>query len=148
MATRTPIGRRYDSGWINDLIIPEDATLRLRWMTVTNETTAGWTFGLDNVRLELSNAQAGPILQPGDADEDLDFDQFDLIRVQQSAKYLTGQPATWGEGDWDGAPGGEPGNPPAGNRRFDQLDVIARAWRQYVPNRSLCGGATRRTIRR
>ena len=39
--------------------------------------------------------------------------------------YLTGQPATWGEGDWDGAPGGEPGSPPLGNGRFDQLDIIA-----------------------
>ncbi len=32
---------------------------------------------------------------------------------------------TWGEGDWNGAPGGEPGNPPAGNGLFDQLDIIA-----------------------
>ena len=64
-------------------------------------------------------------LQAGDADEDLDFDQLDLVRVQVAAKYLTGQNATWGEGDWNGAPGGEPGNPPAGDGRFDQLDVIA-----------------------
>ena len=64
-------------------------------------------------------------LQPGDADQDLDFDQMDLIRVQQAAKFLTGQAATWGEGDWDGAPGGEPGNPPTGDGLFDQIDVIA-----------------------
>jgi hypothetical protein len=63
-------------------------------------------------------------LQAGDADQDLDFDQLDLIRVQQAAKYMTGQPATWGEGDWDGAPGGEPGSPPPGNGLFDQLDII------------------------
>ena len=37
--------------------------------------------------------------QPGDADQDFDFDQLDLIQVQVAAKYLTGQPATWGEGD-------------------------------------------------
>ena len=63
-------------------------------------------------------------LRAGDADQDLDFDQFDLVRVQQASKYLTGQVATWGEGDWDGAPGGEPGNPPAGNGVFDQNDII------------------------
>jgi hypothetical protein len=61
----------------------------------------------------------------GDADMDLDFDQLDLVRVQIAAKYLTGRPATWGEGDWDGAPGGQPGSPPRGNGRFDQLDIVA-----------------------
>jgi hypothetical protein len=66
-----------------------------------------------------------PELQAGDADQDRDFDQFDLIRVQQSAKYLTGNAATWGQGDWNGAPGGKPGSPPAGNGLFDQLDIIA-----------------------
>lgn len=67
----------------------------------------------------------GPVLQSGDADMDLDFDQLDLVLVQIAAKYLTGAAATWGEGDWDGAPGGEPGNPPTGNGTFDQLDIIA-----------------------
>ena len=38
-----------------------------------------------------------PKLQAGDADMDLDFDQLDLVQVQIAAKYLTGQPATWGE---------------------------------------------------
>ena len=65
-----------------------------------------------------------PTFRAGDADEDFDFDQFDLIRVQQSAKYLTGLAATWGEGDWDGSQGG-PGNPPEGDGVFDQFDVIA-----------------------
>lgn len=64
-------------------------------------------------------------LQAGDADMDLDFDQLDLVQVQIAAKYLSGADATWGEGDWDGAPGGEPGSPPAGNGKFDQLDIIA-----------------------
>jgi hypothetical protein len=66
-----------------------------------------------------------PVLQAGDADQDFDFDQLDLVQVQVAAKYLTGQSATWGEGDWDGAPGGEQGAPPPGNGRFDQLDIIA-----------------------
>jgi hypothetical protein len=65
------------------------------------------------------------LLQAGDADQDLDFDQIDLVQVQIAAKYLTGQPATWGEGDWDAAPGGSQGSPPIGNGLFDQLDIIA-----------------------
>ena len=68
---------------------------------------------------------AGPALQAGDADMDLDFDQLDLVQVQIAAKYLSGQAATWGEGDWDGAPGGSPGNPPAGDGFFNQFDIIA-----------------------
>lgn len=64
-------------------------------------------------------------LQPGDADQDLSFDQFDLVQVQQAAKYRTGQAATWGEGDWNGAPGGFPGSPPEGDGVFDQFDIIA-----------------------
>jgi hypothetical protein len=70
-------------------------------------------------------APAVPQLQAGDADQDLDFDQFDLIQVQLAGKYETGLPATWGEGDWNGAPGGAPGSPPAGNGRFDRFDIIA-----------------------
>ena len=65
------------------------------------------------------------ILQPGDADQDLDFDQADLIRVFGGGKYVSGLDATWGEGDWNGAPAGSPGHPPKGDSRFNQLDVIA-----------------------
>lgn len=64
-------------------------------------------------------------LQAGDANQDLRFDQLDLVQVQLAAKYYTGQAATWGEGDWDGAPGGSQGNPPMGNGLFDQFDIIA-----------------------
>jgi hypothetical protein len=67
----------------------------------------------------------GPELQAGDADQDLDFDQLDLVKVQIGGKYLTGQPATWGEGDWNAAPGGSQGNPPQGDGFFNQLDIIA-----------------------
>ena len=66
-----------------------------------------------------------PQLAAGDADQDLDFDQLDLVKVQIAAKYLTGTPATWGEGDWNGAPGGSQGSPPAGDGQFDQLDIIS-----------------------
>ncbi len=65
-----------------------------------------------------------PKLQAGDADQDFDFDQLDLVQVQIAAKYLTGQAATWGEGDWNGAPGGTQGSPPAGDGQFNQLDII------------------------
>jgi hypothetical protein len=68
---------------------------------------------------------ADPRVQAGDSDQDLDFDQRDLVHVQVVGKYLTGQPATWGEGDWDGAPGGSPGDPPEGDGVFNQLDIIA-----------------------
>ena len=75
--------------------------------------------------LEITQIGGGTtVLQAGDADQDLDFDQLDLVRVQVAAKYLTGQPATWGDGDWDGAPGGEVGSPPAGNGLFDQTDIV------------------------
>jgi hypothetical protein len=64
-------------------------------------------------------------LQAGDANQDLTFDQLDLVKVQVTAKYLTGQAATWGEGDWNGAPGGSVGNPPAGDGVFNTLDIVA-----------------------
>ena len=70
-------------------------------------------------------AQGNVKLRSGDSDQDLDFDQFDLIQVQQAGKYLTGRSATWDEGDWNGGPGGVVGIPPTGDGRFDQLDIIS-----------------------
>ena len=66
-----------------------------------------------------------PALRAGDADQDGDFDNLDIVQVLQRAKYLTGQLATWGDGDWNGAPGGSAGNPPLGDGLFNQLDIIA-----------------------
>ena len=66
-----------------------------------------------------------PALLPGDADEDFDFDQLDLVRVQSAAKYLTGQDATWGDGDWNGEGEGYRFAPVAGDGLFDQLDIVA-----------------------
>jgi hypothetical protein len=100
----------------------------------------GWLGAIDDVAIwdrDLSSGEietlytsgifggGGPVLQAGDADMDLDFDQLDLVQVQVAAKYLSGLPADWGEGDWDGAPGGSPNDPPLGNGFFDQLDIIA-----------------------
>jgi hypothetical protein len=44
-------------------------------------------------------AGGGTRLEAGDADQNLQFNQLDLVMVQIAAKYLTGQAATWGEGD-------------------------------------------------
>ena len=71
----------------------------------------------------IAGASGG--LEAGDADMDFDFDQLDLVQVQIASKYLSGEMATWGEGDWDGAPGGEPGSPPVGDGLFNQIDIIA-----------------------
>ena len=67
----------------------------------------------------------GAALEAGDADMNYEFNQLDLVKVQIAAKYLSGQAATWGEGDWNGAPGGTVGSPPAGNGFFDQLDIVS-----------------------
>jgi methionine-rich copper-binding protein CopC len=64
------------------------------------------------------------VLQPGDANQDYFFDEADLVLAFQAAKYGTGAPASWEEGDWDGAPGGEAGAPPAGNGEFDSGDFV------------------------
>lgn len=71
-----------------------------------------WAFSATIIGGHTAAAQE-PVLCPGDADQDLDFDAFDLVQVLQVGKYLTGERATWGEGDWnaDGV--------------LDQLDVIA-----------------------
>ena len=89
-------------------------------------------FSIDEIRMGDTFSDVTPadqprivVLQAGDADQDFDFDQLDLVQVQVAAKYLTGLAATWGEGDWDAAPGGETGSPPLGNGLFDQFDVIA-----------------------
>ena len=74
---------------------------------------------------ELYEATWRVALQAGDADQDLDFDQLDLVKVQSAAKYLTGTNATWGEGDWNGAPEGHAGAPPLGDGVFDQDDIVA-----------------------
>jgi hypothetical protein len=59
---------------------------------------------------------------PGDANLDGKFDRFDIVHVLQAAKYLTGEAATWAEGDWDG------------NDVFDHLDIIyALQAGEYTP---------------
>jgi hypothetical protein len=50
--------------------------------------------------------------QAGDANQDGQFDRFDIVQVLRAGKYRTGLSATWSEGDWNG------------DRLFDQLDLI------------------------
>jgi hypothetical protein len=75
--------------------------------------------------VEYGAVVVGPALEAGDANEDLEFNFDDIFQVLARGKYETGQPATWGEGDWDGAPGGSPGNPPTGSGEFDFDDIFA-----------------------
>jgi hypothetical protein len=49
----------------------------------------------------------------GDANRDGVFNQLDILQILQSAKYQTGQPATWTEGDF------------TGDGVFDRLDIVA-----------------------
>ena len=114
----------FDSGPIEG-DLPAESRLRIMWRPATDTATQNWVFGLDNVSLTLFGDQALTQLVAGDADQDLDFDQLDLVKVQIANKYLTGQAASWGDGDWNGAPGGSPGNPPAGDGLFNQFDIIA-----------------------
>ena len=84
-----------------------------------NAERSATDFLLSKRRLLGLSSSSNP-RQAGDADMDLDFDQLDLVQVRIAAKYLTGQPATWGEGDGNGVPGGFPGSPPEGDGVFNQ----------------------------
>ena len=76
--------------------------------------------------LELSVSAFPFVRQPGDANQDRKFDSLDIVEVLAAGKYDTGLPATWAEGDWNGAP--RPGfttGPPIGDGFFDSSDIIA-----------------------
>ena len=49
---------------------------------------------------------------PGDVNNDQIFDSLDIVAVLRNAKYLTGQPARWEDGDWNG------------DGEFDQRDLV------------------------
>ena len=71
-----------------------------------------------------SRSAPAQFLQAGDADRNTVVDQFDFIRVLQAGKFLTGQSATWGEGDWNGVAWRSPENPPPGDGAFNQMDLV------------------------
>lgn len=106
-----------------------------------NRRSADHDFILSQMELLGLGPVALPLLQAGDADQDLDFNQLDLVQVQIAAKYLTGQAATWGEGDWNGAPGGSPGNPHLGDGLFNQLDIVAAQQAGLYLRGAYAGGA-------
>ena len=94
----------FDSGPI-PASIPEGSTLRLRFITPEAGAHVGYIYGVDSFEFH--------VLAAGDANADGQFDQLDIVTVLQSAKYLTGQPATFAEGDF------------TGDGVFDQADIVA-----------------------
>jgi uncharacterized membrane protein len=101
----------WDLGWVG--AISADGRTIVGQGTNPDGDHEPWTAILD------------PYPVPGDADQDFDFDQLDLVQVQVAGKYLTGEPATWGEGDWNGAPVVFSTDPPQGDDVFNQLDIVA-----------------------
>ena len=72
-------------------------------------------------------ADDSPAVIPGDANLDLQFGTDDIIAVLGAGKFETGLPATWAEGDWDGAPDAAftyATGPPPGDGVFNTNDII------------------------
>jgi len=68
------------------------------WLEIENPIVLGChpRFGCPSyLQMQVVSADTLAGLQAGDADQDLDFDQLDLVQVQVAAKYLTGQAANW-----------------------------------------------------
>jgi hypothetical protein len=82
----------YNSGPL-DVDVPQDATLRVRWIS-TDAAPQTVVFGLDNVSLRFA--------APGDANIDGIFNSTDLIDVLANGEYEDGIAgnSTWSEGDW------------------------------------------------
>ena len=69
---------------------------------------ASWTAGVAS-----PGAVDFVLRAPGDANEDGQFNQLDIVRVLQAGRFLAGESAVWDEGDWND------------DGRFNQLDVVA-----------------------
>ncbi len=125
---RWTLDQRTVAGGIQNYIFPldqdyvDDGTLTFRLVNFTSSETQVL---ISNVILGRDTVFRAPDLRAGDADHDLDFDQLDIVKVMLAGKYLSGEVATWGEGDWNGAPGGWADSPPPGDGMFDQLDIVA-----------------------
>ena len=66
------------------------------------------------------------VRQPGDANEDREFNSGDIVQVLGAGRYETGEPATWAQGDWDGALNGAlTTGPPPGDGFFNSTDIVA-----------------------
>ena len=97
----------YDSGPL-DVDVPQDATLRVRWIS-TDAARRTVVFGLDNVSLRFA--------APGDANIDGGFNSTDLVEVLANGEYedTVVSNSTWSEGDWNN------------DLEFDSADLVA-AW--------------------
>ena len=103
---------------VNDM-----SSLALRHISEDGTVIVGFIDGRA-FRAEIEPERLLTAPRAGDANLDFQFDQLDLVTVLQAGKYLSGEAATWGEGDWNGL-GGSLANPPDGDKVFDQFDVIA-----------------------
>jgi hypothetical protein len=112
---------------LDSLLLPSSGAIEKVLFDFRNLDNVGGTGTLFfDLNSSIDVVQMGPsVLQAGDANADLQFDQLDIVQVLQRGRYLTGQPATWGDGDWNGAPGGAPNRPPIGDGVFDQRDIVA-----------------------
>ena len=68
-----------------------------------------------------------PVIIAGDANLDKEFGTADIVGVLAGGLFETNNPATWAQGDWDGAPSEAnryPGPPPAGDGVFNTTDIV------------------------
>jgi hypothetical protein len=113
-----PISVLFNSEVVASSETMDNGAFAINTHSGTYDIVFGYDLELNDVRLGGQNLNLGDLAvmpKPGDADRDLLFGQRDLVRVLQHDKYLTGQPATWGNGDW------------TGDGLFDQADIVAAA---------------------
>ena len=82
---------------------------------------------ITNGTITVEEVSLEPVIIPGDSNLDREFGTFDIITVLGAGKFETGQPATFAEGDWSGAPNPAfryPGPAPPGDGIFSTFDII------------------------
>ena len=91
--------------------------------------------GVDAAITEFTFAPHGAVSEPATRIRVTISTSSICVGVLTAGKFLTGQSATWGQGDWNGAPGGSLGAPPTGDGRLDQLDIVAALGPGLLPDR-------------
>ena len=74
------------------------------------------------------SAPFDPVIPPGDANLDMQFNTADIISVLGAGTFEEDKPATWEQGDWNAAPDAAftySTGPPPGDGRFNTADIIA-----------------------
>jgi hypothetical protein len=107
----------YDSQWQN-VMLPENATVRLRWNTDTTLETDRWVFGIDNVTLhfgilgdfdrdgklainDLDDLTAA--IRENNVDPNFDVDQYGVLDIGDRQHWVTDVKRTWiGDANLDG----------------------------------------------